>query len=78
MAGSLAHIVDEKSGEFQMDFIENLGDAHEALHECYEIIRVLTDGRAEQVNNACEELNFPPIEHDLVECDWGRGWATRD
>lgn len=37
MAGSLRHIVDE-NGEFRWDLIENMGDAHEA---CFEMFQVL-------------------------------------
>ncbi len=40
MAGSLNHIVDE-SGAFTMDSIENMGDAHEALEECFDIVAEL-------------------------------------
>ena len=40
MAGSLSHIVD-KNGAFTMDCIENLGDAHDALEECFDVIAVL-------------------------------------
>lgn len=38
MAGSLAHIVTD-DGEFTMDLIENLGDAHEALEECLAVVK---------------------------------------
>lgn len=64
MAGSLNHIVDE-DGRFTMAHIENLGDAHEALDECFKIIRKLTDGDKATVNAVCRKLNFPPIEHDM-------------
>jgi hypothetical protein len=37
MAGSLKHIV-APDGTFTMDTIENLGDAHEALEECFDLI----------------------------------------
>lgn len=40
MAGSLKHITDA-DGNFTMDLIENLGDAHEALEECFNKIREL-------------------------------------
>ncbi len=58
MAGSLNHIIDE-DGTFQMDLIENLGDAHEALEECFHVIRVLVGGDMDLVSAACDELNFP-------------------
>lgn len=40
MAGSLNHIVNE-NGAFTMRNIENMGDAHEALEECFDIIAEL-------------------------------------
>ena len=46
MAGSYRHIVDNEnnlllSGEAHLD---NLGDAYEALEECYDMIQYLTGG----------------------------------
>lgn len=40
MAGSYAHLIDD-DGSFRMDLIENLGDAHEALEECFFIIETM-------------------------------------
>jgi len=40
MAGSINHITDE-NGKFTMKYIENLGDAHEALEECFNEIQRL-------------------------------------
>ena len=70
MAGSLAHIVDGETGKFTMRLIENLGDAHEALHECFELIRTMTDGKSEEVNKYCDSSGFPAIDHDMVESGW--------
>ena len=42
MAGSYRHIVEDDGSFRGMDLIENLGDAHEALKECYEMIQYLT------------------------------------
>lgn len=64
MAGSLNHIVG-KDGHFYMENIEHLGDAHEALHECFEIIRVLTDGNKNKINEVCKQLSYPSIKNDL-------------
>ena len=69
MAGSLNHIVG-KDGHFKMGLIENLGDAHEALHECFEIIRVLTGGNVDTVNAACDTLEFPRIEVPMRPSEW--------
>lgn len=38
MAGSFRHVVDDETGEFTMGRIDNLGDAEEALEECFLII----------------------------------------
>lgn len=64
MAGSLNHIVDE-DGTFRMGGIENLGDAHEALDECFKIIMELTGGDKEKINAVCRKLHFPQIETDM-------------
>lgn len=64
MAGSLNHIVAE-DGTFRMGGIDNLGDAHEALDECFKIIRALTDGDKEKVNAVCRRLRFPTIKADM-------------
>lgn len=42
-----------------MDLIENLGDAHEALDECYQLIYTLAGGDTKKVSAACKKLNFP-------------------
>ena len=43
MAGSLNHIIDDDTGGFSMGTIDNMGDAHEALEDCYDIIALLLD-----------------------------------
>lgn len=58
MAGSWQHVVNA-NGTFIdndrfPDMIENLGDAYEALEECYGMIVWLTNGDAEQINEANE------------------------
>ena len=65
MAGSLNHIVDSDTGFFTMDLIENLGDAHEALEECFYIIRHFSEGDMNAVNAVCDYLNYPTIQHDM-------------
>ena len=64
MAGSLNHIV-APDGRFTMDSIENLGDAHEALDECFKIIRHLTGGSMGLVNNALQNCDLHSICADL-------------
>ena len=66
MAGSLNHIVNANNGKFRMGLIENLGDAHEALEECFEIIGYISGGSSEWLNKVLDDLNFPRIDHDLV------------
>lgn len=62
MAGSLNHIVDDETGKFTMENIENLGDAQEALEECHEIICTLSDGgRMQLINKVCQKLEFPVV-----------------
>ncbi len=58
MAGSLNHIVGS-DGKFKMDTIENLGDAWEALEECFELILHLAKGDTKIVSRACEALGYP-------------------
>lgn len=65
MAGSLNHIVG-KDGRFRMEGIENLGDAHEALDECFKIIRELTGGKKEDVNRVLKKLSLPTIKADMM------------
>ncbi len=66
MAGSINHIVDPETGEFTMELIENLGDAHEALEECYMFIYTVSNGEKELINPILEGLGFPEIQHNLV------------
>jgi len=58
MAGSLNHIV-KKNGSFTMNHIENMGDAHEALAEMFDIIAFLIDGDEQKLSNACNAANGP-------------------
>lgn len=54
MAGSLNHIIDN-DGSFTMDLIENMGDAHEALEECFRIIVELSKGKRKLISKACRQ-----------------------
>ena len=60
MAGSLNHIVNE-DGTFTMELIENMGDAHEALEECHQIIAELSGrwGGEQVLRHVIERLGFP-------------------
>jgi hypothetical protein len=66
MAGSLNHIVDDATGQFRMGLIENMGDAREALDECFKVIRVLSEGgNMGIVNAACVRADCTPIDHRM-------------
>lgn len=65
MAGSLNHIVNSDTGEFYPDRIENLGDAYEALEECFSLIIALTSGKKEVINAYLKLLGYPDIECDM-------------
>lgn len=45
MAGSFKHIVNEKGQFIGCAHLDNLGDAYEALEECYGMIWFLAGGR---------------------------------
>lgn len=52
MAGSYSHIVDEQGRFIGTRLIENLGDAYEALEECYGMIWLLAGGEVSLVEDA--------------------------
>jgi hypothetical protein len=58
MAGSLNHIIGD-DGRFTMSTIENLGDAHEALVECFKIILQLSGGDMGRIRDACRIHHCP-------------------
>ena len=65
MAGSLNHIVNE-DGSFNMDLIENMRDAHEALAECHQIIAELfmdVKHPTRKLNDLLKRLSYPSVHH---------------
>lgn len=52
MAGSYKHIVDENGALRGIDYLENWGDMHEAIEECYGMIWYLAGGDAAKVEIA--------------------------
>jgi len=64
MAGSLNHIVDD-DGYFCSFTIENLGDAYEALEECFNIIYAMTGGKKKEINYYLNSLNYPRLSVDM-------------
>lgn len=45
MAGSYQHIVNKDGSFIGVELLDNLGDAWEALEECYDMIQYLTKGK---------------------------------
>lgn len=76
MAGSYRMIVDDNGDFCGIDLIENLGDAYEALEECFEMIRWLTGGDKQKIHQAWLEGYFkkhcPP--ENLRLADYARFW----
>lgn len=67
MAGSYNHIVGD-DGKFCMDLIENLGDAHEALEECFDMIACLSGGKDENIERAHHHHLRTRVPHHAKEC----------
>ena len=56
MAGSYSHIVDGDNKFIGVELIDNLGDAYEALEECYGMISHLTGGDKTTIFQTCRAL----------------------
>ena len=52
MAGSYKHIIDHENKFIGTELIDNLGDAYEALEECYDMIEFLTGGDKQKIFEA--------------------------
>lgn len=66
MAGSYRHIINQDGTFRGVDLIDNLGDAHEALEECYNMIQYLTGGDKAKIHEAWLEGHFKtncPLEN---------------
>lgn len=61
MAGSLAHLV-EDDGSFTMELIETMGNAHEALEECFDWIAVLLGGDLATMREISRTIGAPEPE----------------
>ena len=55
MAGSYRHITDSDNEFRGIDLIDNLGDAYEALEECWEMIKILAGNDKRKIFEAQEE-----------------------
>lgn len=58
MAGSYRHITNADGSFRGADLIDNLGDAYEALEECYDMIQQLTGGDKKKIHKAWLEGHF--------------------
>lgn len=65
MAGSFNHVVAD-NGTFTMGSIENLGDAHEALEECFGIIFFLTNGDKDRINAAAIKARAVQLDRNIT------------
>ena len=52
MAGSYRHVTDENNRFLGVDLLDNLGDAYEALEECYMMIKYLSGGDTRKIHEA--------------------------
>jgi hypothetical protein len=72
MAGSYRHITNGKNEFIGIDLIDNLGDAWEALEECYLMIKQLTGNDKQKIYKAWYEgvlglspnVNSPKFTYD--------------
>jgi hypothetical protein len=77
MAGSYSHIVNSKNEFRGIELIDNLGDAHEALEECYWMIWLLTRGDKEKIHDIhCEYLK--KIEGSDYKSTSAEYWGDED
>jgi hypothetical protein len=58
MGGSYQHIVNDDGSFRGTDLIDNLGDAYEALQQCYDMIQHLTGGDKTKIYEAWLEGYF--------------------
>lgn len=52
MAGSYSHITDDQGRFIGVELLDHLGDAYEALEECYGMIQLLTSGDRAAIEDA--------------------------
>ncbi len=60
MAGSYRHIANAKNEFIGTDLIDNLGDAYEALEECYDMIQWLSGGDLSKIHQAWRDGHCKP------------------
>lgn len=57
MAGSFNHLVGPNGG-LRTDLLDHLGDASEALEDCYALIYELAGGDSARISAACQKLGL--------------------
>lgn len=62
MAGSYRHITNDDGSFRGIDLIDDLGDAYEALEECYLMIQFLTGGDKAKIDEAHARATHHPAE----------------
>jgi hypothetical protein len=77
MAGSYLHICDEGTGDFiGVDMLDNMGDAYEALEECFYMIRYLAGNNPIHLAAAANAARAE-IKRARDEWRWPAGKADR-
>lgn len=66
MAGSYKHIVNKSNQFIGIDLIDHLGDAHEALEECYELIKIMSGGDQNKIYEAYIQY-LKNIQSDMAD-----------
>lgn len=74
MAGSYRHITNGTNEYIGIDLIENLGDAEEALSECYELIQEL-GGTREAIYEAEKRIRGRKIPGEEFPFTFERYWS---
>jgi hypothetical protein len=57
VSGSFPHLVDDDNGKFRFNLIENVGEAREALADCFVIIYKLSGGNLHRVREAIAKFD---------------------
>jgi len=79
MAGSYRHITDGDNNFKGIELISDLGDAYEALEECWHIINILSGGDKQKIADAHLEYvrrTGGNVEYVKSEDYWGRGGVS--
>ncbi len=65
MAGSYRHLIHDDGTFAGVELLDHLGDAYEALEECYLMIQQLSGGDPERIARAWMEGYLAPRRTDL-------------